>query len=488
MTLIDQTPKTPKAVLVGIKLSGQGDSEVQSSLDELERLVTTLGYDVIGRLWQKRSSTKTSTVLGDGKLKELATWTGGSGEVGPFFEKKKTKAALKWEKQAQEQDLSSMYETDEIETDEIETDEILDEAEESLTDQSTTIAPNETAEFVIFDCELSPNQLKSIEQATSATAIDRTGVIIEIFSRHAKSRAARLQVEIARLTYLAPRLRETSGKDDRGSAGGIGGKGAGESSLELDRRAIRDRIKALKDEFSAIDQEHDVRRARRSQENTVALVGYTNAGKSSLMRALTGSDVYVADKLFATLDTTVRILHPETHPRILVSDTVGFIKKLPHDLIASFRSTLDEAKNANLLLFVVDCADPAFRDQLKVTEEVLKELGVGDVPRLLILNKVDRVTEREQMHLSREFPEGIFMSALDQTHIESLRTRLIGYFESLMSQETILIPYGSQGILGEIREKSKVLNEEYTPEGVALRILAAPDFIRKLQMKSREWT
>lgn len=476
MTLIDQTPKVPKAVLVGIKLSGQSDQEVHSSLDELERLVTTLGYDVIGRLWQKRNSTKSAAVLGDGKLKELAKWTGGSGEVGPFFEKKKSKAALRWEKEELEAEAASQIEDD------------SEEVEELDLDPSPDWNPPELAEFVIFDCELSPSQLRNIEQATDATALDRTGVIIEIFSRHAKSRAARLQVEIARLTYLAPRLRETSGTDDRGSAGGIGGKGAGESSLELDRRAIRDRIKALKDEFAAIDQEQDVRRSRRSQENTVALVGYTNAGKSSLMRALTGSEVYVADKLFATLDTTVRILQPETHPKILVSDTVGFIKKLPHDLIASFRSTLDEAKNANLLLFVVDCSDPAFREQLKVTEEVLTELGVGDVPRFLILNKVDRVSDKDRLLLSREFPEGIFLSALNPDHVMALRDRLITYFDSLMSEETVLIPYSSQGILGDIRERAKVLKEDYTEDGVQLRILAPADFIQKVQAKVRNWT
>lgn len=476
MTLIDQTPKIPKAVLVGIKLSGQSDQEVQSSLDELERLVTTLGYQVIGRLWQKRNSTKTATVLGDGKLKELAKWTGGPGEVGPFFEKKKSKAALRWEKEELEAEAANRIEEE------------SEEVEELDLDQSPELNPTELAEFVVFDCELSPSQLRNIEQATAATALDRTGVIIEIFSRHAKSRAARMQVEIARLTYLAPRLRETSGTDDRGSAGGIGGKGAGESSLELDRRAIRDRIKALKDEFAAIDQEQDVRRTRRSQENTVALVGYTNAGKSSLMRALTGSEVYIANKLFATLDTTVRILQPETHPKILVSDTVGFIKKLPHDLIASFRSTLDEAKSANLLLFVVDCSDPAFREQLKVTEDVLTELGVGDVPRFLILNKVDRLPDNDRLLLSREFLNGIFLSALNPDHVMALRDRLITYFDSLMSEETVLIPYSSQGILGDIRERAKVLKEDYTEDGVQLRILAPADFIQKVLAKVRNWT
>src|SRR6185312_7095457 len=186
-------------------------------------------------------------------------------------------------------------------------------------------------QIVVVDCDLSPSQLRNLESATGVTVLDRTGVIIEIFSRHARTRAAKLQVEIARLTYVAPRIRETGGGGER-----EGGKGAGETSIELDRRKIRDRIKELKQELESIGQEHLTRRSRREQEACVALVGYTNAGKSSLMRAMTGSEVLVADQLFATLDTTVRPMFPESRPKILISDTVGFIKKLPHDLVASF--------------------------------------------------------------------------------------------------------------------------------------------------------
>ena len=211
--------------------------------------------------------------------------------------------------------------------------------------------------------------------------LDRTAVILEIFHRHARSRAAKAQVEIVRLAYLAPRLREQGKGADR-QRGGIGGKGAGESSLELDRRKIRDRIAELTRELDGLAEEQRTQRARRSEMNRVALVGYTNAGKSTLMRALTGSEVYVADKLFATLDTTVRPLVPATKPRVLVSDTVGFIEKLPHDLVASFKSTLDEALEAGLLAQVVDASDPNWERQLEVTTEVLAEIGAGDVPRL----------------------------------------------------------------------------------------------------------
>ena len=233
---------------------------------------------------------------------------------------------------------------------------------------------------MLVDHDLSPSQARNLERATSAEVLDRSAVILAIFQRHARSREARLQVEIARLSYWAPRVREQSGGKDR-EGGGIGGRGAGESQLELDRRKLRDRIAELRAEIKAIEHEAGVRRQRREEQNKVALVGYTNAGKSSLMRALTGSGVAVADRLFATLDTTVRALQPETKPRVLVSDTVGFIKKLPHELVASFRSTLDEARDAELLLHVVDAADAAFPAQIEVTRAVLDEIGAqGSAP------------------------------------------------------------------------------------------------------------
>src|SRR5690606_14551591 len=241
---------------------------------------------------------------------------------------------------------------------------------------------------------------------------------------HAKTREARLQVEIARLRYLAPRLRESAGGGDR-VRGGVGGKGAGESSLELDRRRIRDRIAELRRELDQIERGSRTRRARRSELPTVALVGYTNAGKSSLMRALTSTEVYVADKLFATLDTTVRRLVPPTEPPILVTDTVGFIKKLPHDLVASFRSTLDEAKDADLLLHVIDAADPAHADQLAVTREVLAEIGADSVETWLVLNKIDRVDDAGRAVLADRYPRALQLSAKRPADVAALRDRLV---------------------------------------------------------------
>jgi len=467
--------KPLKALLVGVQLPKVSDEDTQGSLAELSRLVTTLGYNVIGQTSQRRTSQRGATVLGDGKLKEIAEWTGGTGVIGPMVVKKKHKAALKFEKnQTPEEELEDA----EFSEDEDEGSEIED------LDSRHNEAPKDRAEVNNFDCDPPPSQPRNPESATGVTVLDRTGVIIEIFSRHARTRAARLQVEIARLTYVAPRLRETGGGEDRGS-GGVGGKGAGESSVELDRRKIRDRIKELKQELASISQEHDTRRARRGQEITVALVGYTNAGKSSLMRALTGSEVLVADKLFATLDTTVRILYPESVPRILVSDTVGFIKKLPHDLVASFKSTLDEALNASLLLFTVDASDPTFRSQLAVTKSVLAEVGATEIQSLLILNKVDRLTPELRTQLEAEFPDAYFLSAHNPKDVAALRLKLISYFETDMVDEDLLVPYDVQGAIGEIRAKMRVLGESYSEKGALLKVRAHPDNLAKIKSRFR---
>jgi GTP-binding protein HflX len=452
------------AVLVGVQLQDVTNQEVESSLAELTRLVTTLGYKVVGQMTQRLNSDRRATLLGEGKLKDLAQWTGGTGVVASAVEHKKSKAALKWEAESKAEN-----EDDEVPADE-------DESPEQ------TSAPKEKAQIVIVDTDLSPSQLRNLESATGVQVLDRTGVIIEIFSRHARTKAARLQVEIAKLTYVAPRLRETGGGADR-QGGGVGGKGAGETSLELDKRRIRDRIKELKEELASIGNEHQLRRARREQEKTVALVGYTNAGKSSLMRAMTGSEVLVADKLFATLDTTVRPLFPETTPKVLVSDTVGFIKKLPHDLVASFKSTLDEALNASLLLFVVDSSDPSFRSQLEVTQKVLAEVGATDVPSLLILNKRDRLNDEQAAALKQEFPEAIFLSTRSKEDLSALRERIMTYFESEMVDEELFIPYTVQGVIGEIRSRMRVLSDSYDEKGVRLRVRATPENIAALKKK-----
>ena len=456
-------PSQSNAVLVAIRTPRVTAEELDSSLQELTRLVKTLGYQVVGRVTQKRSSDRYAAVLGQGKLAELAQWTGGSGKIESAFERPKHKAASKFEAEAS--DVTE--ESDD------------DESDDTIEPSS---GPREQAQIVIVDCDLSPSQLKNLERAAGVPVLDRTGVIIEIFSRHARTRAARLQVEIARLNYLAPRLRETGGGSER-QGGGVGGKGAGETSLELDKRRIRDRTKELRTELAAIGDEHQTRRARREHELTVALVGYTNAGKSSLMRAMTGSEVLVADKLFATLDTTIRPLYPETCPKVLLSDTVGFIKKLPHDLVASFKSTLDEAASASLLLFVVDASDPSFRSQLDVTRKVLAEVGATEVPSLLVLNKRDRLAPEELAALKAEYPDAIVLSTRNKDDLQALRERIMGYFESDMLDEELRIPFTAQGVVAEIRAKMRILSEEYDAEGLTIRVRSTPENLTAIKKK-----
>jgi GTPase len=443
----------PKAVLVSVQLPGATDAEQRSSLKELKRLCQTLGFEVVGEVTQKRKGLGAATLLGKGKLVELAVWTGGTGLVpkGPPGKTKGTK-----EDEEEEED---------------ETEPLHLEAPPAPTREPR-------ATVVVIDHDLSPRRLRNIEGATSAQVLDRTGVIIEIFHRHASSRPARLQVEIARLTYVAPRLRATSGGERQ--RGGIGLRGAGESSMELDRRKIRDRISELRAELASVEDESKTRRVRRQEALRVALVGYTNAGKSSLMRALTGSHVFVADKLFATLDTTVRALWPESRPRILVSDTVGFIKKLPHDLVASFRSTLDEALEASLLLQVVDAADLGFRAQMQVTREVLDEIGAGDVPWILVLNKIDKVAQIEREELLKEFPAALLVSAKDPADVCRVRDAIIGAFEADMTEVDLVVPYHAGRAIGEVH-KVHVISESYAKDGVHYRVRAPESAIERIR-------
>ncbi|HEX4456156.1 MAG TPA: GTPase HflX [Kofleriaceae bacterium] len=436
----------PTAVVAAVQLAGVTDGELASSIAELERLATTLGLEVIGRVTQRRAKLAPGIVLGEGKLVELARWTGGTGVV-PTYQKPGS----------HRDDPDPLDET------------------AARSDES----PERKATIVIVDHELSPTQSHNLELATGVEVVDRTSVILEIFHRHAKTREARLQVEVARLKYLAPRLRGASGGGDR-VRGGIGGKGAGESALELDRRRIRDRIAELKDELGRIEGGSKIRRDRRSALPTVALVGYTNAGKSSLMRALTSTDVYVADKLFATLDTTVRRLVPPTEPPVLVSDTVGFIKKLPHDLVASFRSTLDEAGDADLLLHVVDASDPAHADQLAVTRGVLAEIGADASPSWLLLNKIDRVSADDRVALSDHYPDAIQLSAKSPADIAVLRDRLIEHFSGSIEEAELVVPWDRQKLVNAIHERTTVLAEDHDEAGTRLRIRAPASVIADL--------
>ena len=465
MTVDTQIPDQ-RAILVGVTLPKCSETETHESLDELGRLVKTLGYEVVGRLTQRRGSLAGAVVLGAGKLKELAHHTGGKGVLERKSYAKKTKLDIKLEEaEAEAEAEEEAAQNEEDFEDEDFDDDSEDEADEESFD----------ADIVVFDSELSPSQLSNLQRATGAEVFDRTGVIVEIFSRHAKTRAAKLQVEIARLRYLAPRVRLTgSGPGDKMGM-------SGEKSLELDKRKIRDRIAELRREIASIEDDQSTSRSSRSLQHSVALVGYTNAGKSSMMRALTGSSVLVEDKLFATLDTTVRALAPASIPRILVSDTVGFIKKLPTDLVASFRSTLEEAKNANHLLYVVDASDASFRSQLATTQEVLESIGAAEFPSHLVLNKMDNLNEQEREALMVEFPEAIAVSTKSKEDMAALRLQIIEFFEDDMSDHEIFIPYTTQGAVGALRARMRVLGERHTELGTYFAVRARPEAVEKLK-------
>jgi GTP-binding protein HflX len=444
---METKPPIPLAVLVGIQTPEVDDVAHEASLEELGRLVKTLGYEVVGMVSQRREGTGAGALLGSGKLAELAALTGGSGVVSSMAPPPRSKARTRFEGGSAP-------------------------AAAAEPDLDATRKPA----FVIVDHELSPSQIRNLERATGAQVLDRTGVIVEIFHRHANTREAKLQVEMARLKYVAPRLRESSGGGGRQQ-----GPGAGESTLDLDRRKIRDRLAELKDQLAAVQRDSDHRRSARRDQLRVALVGYTNAGKSSLMRALTGSQVLVEDKLFATLDTTVRILQPETRPRVLVSDTVGFIKQLPHDLVASFRSTLTEALEASLLLFVVDASDPTYEAQLEVSRSVLREIGADVVPSRLVLNKLDRVDAAGRATLLEKHSDAIFLSAHAPADVSALRDTIIAFFEAAMVEDVLVLPYASQGLIGGVYDSVRVLSEDYNETGRVLKVRGLPGAIARLQ-------
>jgi GTP-binding protein HflX len=506
---LSATPIRPLAVLVGVQLPGVSDVDHASHLAELGRLARTLGYDPVATVTQRRDHLSAGTILGSGKLKELAKLTGGIGVVSSGAHEKKSKARERWEAQEgtegghsaeaggggggrvdRDGEGESTGEGDGAEGPpdgeaSADAEGFRDhgsmsgrESSDGEIEAEAEVNPERRPTIVVVDHELSPSQLSNLERATGARVLDRTGVIVDIFRRHARSREARMQVEIARLNYLAPRLRESTGSRERQQ-----GRGAGDSAIELDRRKIRDRLAELRAALAAISKDDDHRRFARRDQLRVALVGYTNAGKSSLMRALTGSEVLVADQLFATLDTTVRALQPETRPRILVSDTVGFIQKLPHDLVASFRSTLEEAREASLLLYVVDASDPTCEAQLEVTRQVLREIGADDLPSLTLFNKLDAL---EVLHparreaLRQRYPDAVMLSAHSKQDVAALRQRVIDFFELTMVDAEFVIPYSRQARTAEVYEQARVLSETFDETGRRVVIRAPAAVIAKL--------
>ena len=422
--------KSRLAIVAAVQLPSVNDLEFEASLNELRELAKTLGYEVVRTFVQKRTGFDMRAYLGAGKRQEIHDFVNHESE--------------------------SQY-----------------------------------IEALLVDHEISPSQARNLELAVGCEVMDRTMVILEIFHRNARSRAARAQVEIARLGYMAPRLREAAklaGSQGR-QRSGEGGRGAGESQTELDRRKIRDRIAELQLEIIAMDSERNTQRARRQERKglaAVALVGYTNAGKSTLMRALTGSEVLVANKLFATLDTTVRALYPESVPRVLVSDTVGFIKNLPHGLVASFKSTLDEALDATLLLHVIDASDPGFERQIEVTDEVLEEIGANIVPRIRIFNKIDHVgdtaaqAEREAALLTK-YPDCVVMSARKPDDVAELHHQIVEFFQQDLIETELFIPWSAQQLRGEIYANCQVLNERSDNDGAFFLVRSESDVVNRIR-------
>jgi GTP-binding protein HflX len=430
------------AVIAAVHLPSVTDLEFEASLNELRELAKTLGFKVLKTFIQNRSSFDTTGYLGIGKRQEVRCFV--NNEPGEYEE------------------IPSNPNGFEIEA-------------------------------ILVDHEISPSQARNLEVETGCEVLDRTMVILEIFHRNARSRAAKAQVEIARLGYMAPRLREAAklaGSQGR-QRSGVGGRGAGESHTELDKRKIRDRIAELQLEIIAMDAERQTQRARRQERQglaAVALVGYTNAGKSTLMRALTGSEVLVANKLFATLDTTVRALHPESVPRVLVSDTVGFIKNLPHGLVASFKSTLDEALDASLLVHVIDASDPGFERQLEVTDKVLEEIGAHVVPRIRVFNKIDHVGDEAaqaecEKDLRTRYPDCVVMSARRPDEVTQLRQRIIAFFQQDLVEDELFLPWSAQQLRGEIYANCQVLDERGDGEGAFFKVRGEAETLARLKEK-----
>lgn len=350
--MIEYTPITETAVLVGLITSKQNEGRVQETLDELEFLLETAGGEAVKRFVQRLDKPDTRTFVGSGKLEEI-------------------KAFIK----------------------------------------------AENVGTVVFDDELSSSQLRNIERELECKILDRTTLILDIFAKRARTATARTQVELAQYQYLLPRLTRMWTHLEK-QRGGIGMRGPGEKEIETDRRIIRDKISLLKEKLKDIDKQKVTQRSGREIMVRVALIGYTNVGKSTIMNMLSKSDVFAENKLFATLDTTVRKVVIDNLP-FLLTDTVGFIRKLPHGLVESFKSTLDEVREADLLLHIVDISHPGFEDQIEVVNQTIADIGAANKPVIMVFNKIDAYshTVKEEDDLSPETKENVTLDELRQIWI-----------------------------------------------------------------------
>ncbi len=410
--------QTEKALLVGVIHGTLDQNTVDEHLEELRLLAQTAGAKVIGEITQKLSRINPSFFIGSGKAEQIIN-------------------------QAKELGVS----------------------------------------LIIFDDELSPGQIKNYTKLTEEVkVIDRSGLILDIFKQHAQTKEAKTQVELAQLEYILPRLTRAWTHLER-QMGGIGTRaGAGETQIEVDRRLIRTRISKLKQELGKIERERETQSKRRGNQFKVALVGYTNAGKSTLMKAISGADVFIQDQLFATLDTTVRSVELDSSHAILLSDTVGFVRKLPHHLVASFRSTLKEVVDADLILLVLDASSSQVEDHYQTIISVLKELGADRHPIQIVLNKIDRNEAEEHInYLKRKYTEGIYVSALNSLRIDSLSQRIMEIMDENFQIVDLQFSYQDSKNMALAQEGVDVLERSYDDDGVRLKIKGASWRINQIQ-------
>lgn len=339
------------------------------------------------------------------------------------------------------------------------------------------------ADMVVFDRPLSAPQVKNLEQLTCCAVFDRTGIILEIFSRHARSSQAKTQVEIARLEYVLSRLTGAWSHFQRQQGGGVRSRGMGEKQIEVDRRRARMRIDRLRQKLQRIEKECQLRRRQRSGEWKVALVGYTNSGKTTLMKGLSRSAIKGQDELFATLDTQVKVIDPRTRPKVLVSDTVGFIRRLPHRLVESFKSTLAEVAEADLILHVVDVSHENYKAHMVTTDEVLREIGASNVPVMICFNKVDKLNDVILPRILRGvYRNSMVVSSLSHNDIELVRDRISQFFHRFLDDAVLSVPLSDSDTQSRVFAHCLIMNSDYTdPTRVVFTVRATAQVLSQLR-------